>query len=328
MSKAKYKAIAPAILLVLLFIAPFILSSYQESLVLDIIIIGVFASAYNLVFGHMGLPSMGHGLFFGLAGYLAGILILRWDANILCFLAGIIAATVIAFLLGWIMFGRLNIGLSALTKVLFIVIFTLGATLVTYYLFLSPLVEYTGGSNGLGHIIDKPIQIIGGISLDLKSGLNAYYVVSVIGVLCMATMHWIINSPLGAVTHGIREHELRVPFLGHNIFRIQTAMFTISGFFSAIAGTLFIARYGIIDLSIFEWVFMFQIIAICLIGGRKSIYGPLVGTAVYYVAKDILSEYTDLWLLIIALLIVTVVLVLPEGIVQGIMKIRKLRWQA
>ena len=142
-------------------------------------------------------------------------------------------------------------------------------------------------------------------------------------------MQWIISSPLGMVTHAIREHEVRVPFLGHSLFRAQTIVFTISGFFSAVAGALFVARYGIIDLSVFHWVFIFEVITMCLIGGRRSIHGPLVGATVYYVAKDILSEYTNLWVLIMALLIVTIVLVMPEGILAGVARLTgKLRWRA
>jgi branched-chain amino acid transport system permease protein len=327
MLSAGYKTIPLVILLVILLLVPFFLP-YHQGLALDIVILGVFASAYNLVFGHMGIVSMGHGLFFGLGGYIAGILITRWSANLLCLIIGILAGTFVAFLVGWVVFRRLRIGTPALTKLLLVVIFTLGASLVTYYLFLSPLVAYTGGSNGLAHMKDEPLRIIGGVSIDLKAGLNAYYFVVVIGVICLAVMQWILSSPLGIIIHAIREHELRVPFLGHSLFRAQTVVFTISGFFSAVAGTLFIARYGIIDLSVFQWVFIFEVITICLIGGRRSVHGPLVGTIVYYVAKDILSEYTGLWLLIMALFIVTIVLVMPEGIVPGGRKIiGKLRWR-
>jgi branched-chain amino acid transport system permease protein len=292
--------------------------SYYEGLVLDIIIMGVFALAYNLAFGHAGVVSVGHGVFFGLAGYIAGILMTRWYSHIVSIMLGLSFATAVGFATALAMFARLKIGTSAITKVLFVVIFTLGECYIVYHLFLSPLRAYSGGSNGLGDILSQPLQLVDGVSIDLLSPMTMYYSVTIIGVMSIAAMRWITYSPFANVVHSIREDEIRAAFLGHNVFLVKVLIFTLSAFFSGIAGVLFIARYGVIDLSVFQFTFIVQTIAVCLIGGRKTFYGPLVGTAVYCTARDFLIYYTSTWLLFVALLLVILVVIMPEGLAKVI----------
>jgi branched-chain amino acid transport system permease protein len=304
-------------LLGLAFVVP-LFFSYYEGLVLDVIIMGVFALGYNLTFGHAGIVSVGHGVFFGLAAYIAGIFLSRWNCHISYILLGIGGATLAGFVTGLAMFGRLRIGTSAMTKVVFVVIFTLGECYIVYHLFLSPLRAYTGGSNGLGDIFKQPLEIAGGTSINLLSTTTMYYFVTILGIVSVAAMRWITFSPFGNIIHGIREDEIRVAFLGHPVFWAKVVIFTLSAFFSGIAGILTISRFGVIDLSVFQFTFMCQIIAVCLIGGRKTFYGPLIGSAVYCCAKDILTYYTSTWLLFVALLLVILVVTMPQGIAKVI----------
>lgn len=316
----RHKISTPEILLwcpfiILILITP-LFFSYYEGLILDIVIMGVFALGYNLVFGHGGIVSVGHGIFFGLAGYLTGIFLLRWDGHFLSIFLGLAAATLAGLGTAVMMFGRLKIGTAAITRVVFVVIFTMGECYIFYHLFLSPLRMITGGSNGIGGFFDHPLRIAKGLVLDLNSPKIMYYTVVIIGLLAVAAMKWIIVSPFMNVIRGIREDEVRTAFLGHNVFLAKVILFTLSAFFSGIAGILFITRYGVIDLGVFQFTFMCQIIAVCLIGGRKTFYGPLLGTAVYCTARDFLIYYTNAWLFFVALLLIILVVTMPEGMAK------------
>jgi branched-chain amino acid transport system permease protein len=277
---------------------------------------GVFALGYNLAFGHGGIVSVGHGVFFGLAGYFAGIFLPRWDGQVMSMLLGLAAATLVGFGTAIMIFGRLKIGTAAITRVVFVVIFTMGECYIFYHLFLSPLRYYTGGSNGIGGFFDHPLKIADIFLLDLNSTTVMYYTVVIIGLLSIAAMKCISVSPFMNVVHGIREDEIRTAFLGHNVFLAKVITFTLSAFFSGIAGILFITRYDVIDLGVFQFTFMCQIIAVCLIGGRKTFYGPLLGTAVYCTARDFLIYYTNAWLFFVALLLIILVVTMPEGIAK------------
>jgi branched-chain amino acid transport system permease protein len=105
-------------------------------------------------------------------------------------------------------------------------------------------------------------------------------------------------------------------FLGFNTFRSRVLIFTISGFFSAVAGALYLVRLGFVGLEVFSIFFVGDVLVMCLIGGRTSIYGPLVGAAIFVAMKDFISGYTNAWMLIVSVILVAIVMFLPNGILQ------------
>ena len=229
-------------LICLIFLIPIFAASF-EGLVLDIIIMGVFSLGYNLAFGHAGIVSLGHGMFFGLAAYTAGMLLSGVCNHIFMLFLGVIAASLVGFVTALAIFGRLKIGTAPITRVLFVVIFTLGECYIVYHLFLSPLRLYTGGSNGLGGFLDTPVTIIGNLTLNLNSTSTMYLSVASLGIIAIAVMKWITYTPFMNIVHGIREDEIRTAFLGHSVFWAKVMVFTLSAFFSGVAGILFISRY-------------------------------------------------------------------------------------
>jgi len=111
-------------------------------------------------------------------------------------------------------------------------------------------------------------------------------------------------------------------FLGYDTFWAKVLIFTISGFFSAVAGTLYLIRLGFVCLEVFSLLFVGDALLICLIGGRETVYGPLLGAAIYVAMKDYVSHYTNMWMLIVAVILIALVIFLPDGILQIGLRLR------
>jgi branched-chain amino acid transport system permease protein len=303
-----------AVALSILFFGSYFISS-NPGLPSDIIVFGVFAMAYNFAFGHTGIISMGHGIFFGVSAYLGGMLIIFWQPSIWCMLPAIAAGTILAFIVGYVCFKRTDPKMHPIHTLVFLVLITLAFTSILYYIFLSPLKNISGGEQGLTGV-SRQLNVIGDLAIDLRSPLTTHVFVSVIAIISILVMRWIIHSSLGNLAHAIKGNELRVIFLGYDTFWSKVLIFTISGFFTAVAGALYLIRLGFVGLEVFSLLFVGDALLICLMGGRNTVYGPLIGAAIYVAMKDYVSYYTDMWMLIVAVILVTIVIVIPEGILQ------------
>lgn len=309
----KYKFFIGYTILAFIFLVLPFLTSY-DSLVLDIIIWSLFAVGYNLAFGFTGMVSLGHGIFFGLTAYTVGILALFWTRSIVTIPIGIAAGTLAGFILGYLSLKRARLDVHRALKVSYLVLISIAASYVTMYIFLSPLSYYSGAENGLLGFPDKPMTIAGNLKLDMTSRLQIYPIIGIVALIMIGWLHKIALSPAGLVMRAIRENEVRVGFLGYNTFHFKLLIYTISGFASSVAGCLYLFRSGHISADVFEFNFTSELVVICLLGGRNTFIGPLIGTAIYLIMKDVVSSYTNSWSLFIAMFIVFSVLYLPNGL--------------
>lgn len=302
------------VVLCALFMGAYMVSP-NPSLPTDIIIFGLFAMAYNLTFGHTGMVSMGHGIFFGVSAYVGGMLIVFWQPTIWCLLPGIVAGTTLAFIVGYICFKRMDPQRHPIYGLIFLVLITLAFMSIVYYIFLSPLRDFSGGEQGLTGL-SRQLKVMGDVSISFRSPMTIHVFVSAVAIISILVMRWIIHSSLGNLVHAIKGNELRVIFLGYRTFWVKVLIFTISGFFSAVAGALYQIRLGFVGLEVFSLLFVGDALLICLIGGRNTVYGPLLGAAIYITMKDYVSYYTGIWMLIVSVVLVTLVIFLPDGILQ------------
>jgi branched-chain amino acid transport system permease protein len=183
-----------------------------------------------------------------------------------------------------------------------------------YFLVWSPLSKITGGSDGLLAIPTPPLQIPGLFSISLDSPYRLYFFIMVVFLICGILIKKIIQSPFGRVILGIRENELRVSFLGYDTFRFRLICFTLSGFFGGVAGSLYPIRMNYVGLDSFHWMLSGEIIIMCLIGGMRTLWGPLVGSIIFLSFKDLISSYTQEWMGFIAAIVIGLVLFLPMGV--------------
>ena len=285
-----------------------------DVLVEDIIIWSLFTIGFNLAFGFTGMVSLGHGVFFGVSAFTVGILSLFWNRSIITIPIGIAMGTLTGFVIGYISLKRARVDVHKALRIAYLVLISIAASYVTMYIFLSPLAKYSGAEMGLLGFPDQPMQVMGDWKINLKSHDQIYVIVGIGALIMIAWLHRITSSPAGMIMRAIRENEVRVGFLGYNTFRFKLLIYTISGFVASVAGSLYLLRSGFISVDVYDFSFTSELVVICLLGGRNSFFGPMVGTAIFLILKDVISAYTASWALFLAVVLILSVLYLPGGV--------------
>jgi branched-chain amino acid transport system permease protein len=276
------------------------------SLGTEVVIWSLFALGFNILLGYTGLPSFGHGAFFGIGAYAAGIFFLRvykgvWFPLILSILIGGLFAALVGLLV-------------AKKRGIYFALITVAISQVFYFIAFR-WDELTGGETGLSGIDRMNIGIPNLVSLQLSKPINYYYFVLVIFILCTLLIWKIVHSPFGKVLQAIRENEVRAKYLGYNTTAYKWGAFTISGFFSGLAGGLYTLLINSAFASVLDWTQSGNVVMMTLLGGGTvNFFGPILGAAIFIVSRDFLSAYWESWMLIYGLIFVFVILFIPSGI--------------
>lgn len=297
------------ILAVLLILALFPLfgSSFYVGLLTRVIILALFAMSLDLLIGFTGLVSFGHAAFFGIGGYAFAIafqdatIIHLWQALPLSLAAAALAALVI----GWI---------SIRTSGIYFIMITLAfAQMFFYFFFESP--DY-GGDDGI-FLFFKPVLMIGANDiLQLEHESNFYYFSLSCLVLGYLFLKMILQAPFGKVITAIKANEHRVRALGYATHHYKLVSFVIAGALAGLAGFLEGAHTGYINPSYLSWHESGIAIAIVILGGMGTLYGPIIGAFIIVMLQNFLPELTQHWQLLFGGIIIAVVLFLPHGIVS------------
>jgi branched-chain amino acid transport system permease protein len=301
-----------AVLAFVFLVLPF-LTTY-DVLVEDIIIWSLFTMGFNLAFGFTGMVSLGHGVFFGVSAFTVGILTLFWNRSIVTIPIGIAMGTLTGFVVGYVSLKRARVDVHKALRIAYLVLISIAASYVTMYIFLSPLAKYSGAEMGLLGFPNHPMGVFGGVEIDLKSRAQIYRIVGVVSLIVIGWLHRIASSPAGLIMRAVRENEIRVGFLGYNTFRFKLLVYTLTAFVASVAGALYLLRSGFISVDVFDFKFTSELVVICLLGGRNAFFGPMVGTAIFLILKDVISSYTASWGLFLALVLIFSVLYLPGGV--------------
>jgi len=300
-------------ILAFIFLALPFLTTY-DVLVEDIIVWSLFTIGFNLAFGFTGMVSLAHGVFFGVSAFTAGILHLFWTRSIVTIPIGIATGTLTGFVVGYISLKRARVDVHKALRIAYLVLISIAASYVTMYIFLNPLAKYSGAEMGLLGFPDQPMEVIGNVTIDLKSHNQICLIVGCVALIMIAWLHRLASSPAGMIMRAIRENEIRVGFLGYNTFRFKLLIYVISGFVASVAGGLYLLRSGFISVDVYDFSFTSELVVICLLGGRNAFFGPMVGTAMFLILKDVISSYTASWALFLAVVLILSVLYLPGGV--------------
>jgi branched-chain amino acid transport system permease protein len=184
----------------------------------------------------------------------------------------------------------------------------------------------TGGEDGLLNIPRPPVEL-GFVSLPLASNQALFYFSFAVFAVVIIVLWRLVHSPFGKALAAIKQNELRASFIGYNVYLLKWLVFTISAAVAGLAGGLFSmtqqsAFPDVMSLTASGLVVMMILIG----GGMVSFWGPIIGTALFFVARDVLGALTDTWMLWYGLLFMAVVVFKPEGI-AGIFQDLKLRRQ-
>ena len=294
----------PALLLIAAIALPFLVPTYYTQFASKVLIMGILAMALNLVVGFGGLVSMCHAAFFGLAGYVLAIATPKYDP------ASVWTSFPLA--VGVSAFAAMIIGALALrTRGVYFIMVTLAFGEMLFFLFHDT--KLAGGSDG-AFINYKPDVMIGGVTLlNLDKPLIFYLTVLAFTVAIIAVLTMLVRSPFGHALQAARDNERRARSLGFPIFRLRLTAFVISGAIAGVAGYLAAAQYGYVAPQMLGWHVSATILVMVLIGGLRSVAGPLVGALVLLGLEEVLKSSTEYWKLIEGLVVIAIVLMLPDG---------------
>ena len=297
--------------MLLLFIglatAPFWLTriGLYQYLALEIMIWMLFALGYNLLLGYGGLPSFGHGAFFGIGAYAFGLLQLKLTPNLWFDLVG--AAGIAAVL------GGLVAAFISHRRGIYYALLTIAFGQVFWFVAIK-WHSVTGGEDGLLNIQRLPADF-GAATFDLKGNQALYYFAFAIFCVVVFALWRLVHSPFGRILTAIKQNEVRAAFVGYDVWLYKWIAFTLSAAVAGLAGALFAmaqqsAYPNVMSLQASGFVVMMVLIG----GGLVSFWGPILGALFFILARDLLGAYTETWLLWYGLLFMAMVLWQPEGI--------------
>jgi branched-chain amino acid transport system permease protein len=281
-------------------------SAYYLNLVTWILIFGLFAAALDLALGYGGLVSFGHAGFFGLGAYAAALSLRHVAASFwLAALLGVLAAAALAALVGWFAIRTRGVYLAMLTF----------AFAQLFYEIAVKWVNVTGGSDGLPGGT-RPVLGADALTLDLADKRHMYWLALVlVAAGCLAAFRVVI-SPFGRALIGIRESEERAAAIGIDVDRHKRLALVISGGLSGLAGVLFAIHQNFVSPELLYFALSGEVVIIAVLGGLGTLYGALVGAVIAVGIKEVLSTWTDNWLVFLGALYVVCVMCFPQGLVR------------
>ena len=300
----------------LLFVLSFLLPEYYHGLLARIMVLAVFAMGYNMLFGYVGLLSLGHAMFFAAGLYGAGLAVIQLGWSVpAAFAAGLGCGVVLS----------LVIGLLALrtTGVAFMIVTMMFAQV--FYLLILYFAGWTGGDQGM--VVPQPARVLtfGATLLDLTNPTVRYMsALGLFAIVLLVTLA-IVRSRYGRVLVAIRENEERTKMLGYDTFSNKLAAVVISGIICAASGAAYALLFGYVGSSFASVQYSILPLLWVLLGGGATTLGPLIGTLFMYYVIDITSGYTSAYLLIVGVALILLVLFFPKGILGSIRQ-RWLGW--
>jgi branched-chain amino acid transport system permease protein len=278
--------------------------TYYVQFASKVLIMGILAMALNLVVGFGGLVSMCHAAFFGLGGYALALATPKYDpaSFFVSFPFAVGVAALAALIIG---------ALALRTRGVYFIMVTLAFGEMLFFLFHDT--EIAGGSDGAFINYKPEIAIAGKMLINLDKPLVFYFLVLAFLIATIAFLAMLVRSPFGHALAAARDNERRASSLGFAIFRLRLTAFVISGAIAGVAGYLAAAQYGYVAPQMLGWHVSATILVMVLIGGLRSVAGPLLGALVLLGLEEVLKSATEYWKLIEGLVIMAIVLALPDG---------------
>lgn len=298
--------------LALLASIPSTLGYFYLFLATEILILGLFAASFNLVFGYTGMLSFGHAAFFGIGAYATGMLLLwfNWPL-LLCLLVSIVVGALLA-----LVYGLLSVRLNEI----YFAMLTLAFGMLTYSV-ATQWRDFTGGSDGISGFTLKSFGF--GIDLSLGNPAVYYYVVLAIVFLATCLLYLICHSSFGLTLKAIRLNSERVSFCGLNVRNYRLAAFIISGGFAGLAGGLMAPFLRIASPELMHWTMSAEPVLMTILGGASYFFGPYLGAAVFVLLESWITSYTNNWMLILGIILAIMVIFFRHGIIGSLLSLKK-----
>jgi branched-chain amino acid transport system permease protein len=296
----------------LLPLAAFFLFPTYLSLGSQILIAGLFALSLDLILGYARIISLGHAAFFGLGAYTAGLLAGHGFGEPL---TGLFAAAAIAAVVGWVT-GFLIVRGQDLTRLMV----TLGIGLMLYEA-ANQASSITGGVDGLSGIEMKSILGLFGFGLD---GKTAYLYSLAVLFVVFNGVRALVRSPFGLSLKGIREGERRMPAIGASVRHKLVTVYTVGAGIAGIAGALLAQTTQFVGIDVFGFQRSAEVMIMLVLGGTGTLYGALLGAAVFMLLQDYLSNLNPVyWQFWLGMLLVLLVLFARGGLMGALLELSR-----
>ena len=303
--------IAFAAMAAVLAIAPFL--AYPIFL-MKALCFALFACAFNLLIGYVGLLSFGHALFFGWAAYVSAHAAKVWGLPPeLAILTGTAAGAALGAIVGALAIRRQGIYFAMITLAL--------AQMMFFFAVQAP---FTHGEDGIQAVPRG--KLLGLIDLADPTNLTMYATVLVIFLVCFLLIYRIINSPFGEVLKAIRENESRAVSLGYKTEHYKLVAFVLSATFAGVAGATKALVFQLASLTDVDWPTSGEVILMTLVGGLGTLFGPVAGAFFVISLETYLTTRIGQWVLVVqGLIFVLCVMVLRQGIVGEIARVLRIK---
>ena len=287
---------------------------YAVGIATRMLIFALVGASLNLILGYGGMVSFGHAAFFGAGAYVVAILsqhatygepLLTWpfviEGTESALIAWPLAMAVSAFL-------ALLIGLVSLrTSGLYFIMITLAFAQMIYFFFIS--LRAYGGEDGISLFARSSAGPI-----DLGNTVQFYYVVLALLLLALFLQGRLVASRFGRVLLGVRDNERRMQALGFPTYRYKLAGFVIAGAVAGLAGALIANQTEFVSPSFLDWQRSGEILVIVILGGMGRLCGPVAGAFAFLLLEEVLSAWTEHWMIVLGPILILVVLCARGGI--------------
>lgn len=308
-----------AVLGAVLAVAPLVLPSFQTYILSEVLVLALFATGFNLLYGYTGLLSFGHAMFYGGAGYVLAIFLrdvapglgfggaTPLVAFVVAAVLGVVFATLLAIPIGY---------LSVRLEEIYFAMITLSFSMAIYIVALQNYFGVTNGSDGI--IVLLGTASVFGFEIVLADRVTYYYVILLVVAPAMYLLWRISRSPFGLVSTAIRENGERAADLGVNVRRHRWAAFVVSATFSGLAGVLVAPLHSsLAPGASLHWSVSAEPVIISVFGGPYAFAGPALGALFFRYFRWGITQFPALeahWQLVFGSLILVVVIFAPGGV--------------
>jgi branched-chain amino acid transport system permease protein len=289
-----------------LIVLPWFISNYQRVFAAEILVWGLFALSFAIVYGVGGMLSFAQAVFFGMG---------CWGFNFATYYLqlntwGAIAAAILAAMLFAIPTGFL----ATRARQHHFLIVTVIISVLVHTVLASGHYRWIAGPYVTRAMTFVPEVPLGFASFSFRSEFVSYYFTLGLVALAVSAAWLIVNSPFGKALRAVRDNEMRSSLIGLNVNRLRFLMFVAATGFAGLAGALYalVARYT--DLEFFNWTYSGKAVVWAVVGGVHSLIGPFFGTAFYMIASEYLSQYFEQFVVVFGVILLIVIRYAPEGL--------------
>src|SRR5262245_55351490 len=291
------------IALVLLVTLPvWVGNTYYINIASQILLWAILALALNVLVGWAGLTSLGHAGLFAMAGYVAAMLLNVGTGHLAADLAAIAVTLATTAVFAVLSLRATGIGFLMITLAIGQILWGIAYRWVSL----------TNGDNGI-NVSSRPALF----GLALTSAPAFYLAVLAVFLIALASMAKFAHSPFGASLRGTRDQSRRMTALGYNVWLIRFFAILFSGFWSGVAGLLFIYYNQFIGPQVVALTTSAEALLMVISGGSGTLLGPIVGAAIVVIMKNVVSAYIERWNLVLGVIFILIISFMPEGLVPG-----------